>query len=323
MFSSRSSHPVSITRQPLSVAAWMVMSFYSFPALAQVQTLGDMTTSVYDSFLSLQVFLAVVAFCVGTWYVMKGVQMLRGAGEGGNQAPSISQSLFKLGGGGALISLPFIINLVMTSVASDAGGGIGQSVEFAGDMTRSFSGPGLDHALGRFVVDFFVPFMGDALPFFCYIAGTILMIRGIQRLANGDGKGPTAPGGLGTFSIFIIAAVLMSLGYLMRTLQGSIFGETTLYANVTLKYASASALTERAQHVLWAIFQFLRIVGYISVIRGLFMLKNNTEGGNQSMTGAVTHIIAGAMLANVWYFIWVVQNTFVDDPDYFVFEQPS
>lgn len=316
MFSQRFVHSLSSVRR---LAIGLLFAVIASPAMAQ-ETLGQMTTSIYTTLIPAQTFLSVVVFSLGTWYVYKGVQMLRGTGEGGNQAPSIGQSIFKLGGGGALISLPFIINLVINSVTADSSGNAGDATTLV-SQAPTFTDPGLDHALGRFIIDFFAPFMGSALPYFCYLAGSILMIRGIQRLANGDGKGPQAPGGLGTFSIFIVAAVLMSLGYLMKLLQGSIFGATDLYANIQLMDDS-SPLSERAENVLWAIFQFLRIVGYISVIRGLFMLKANTDGGNVSMMGAITHIISGAMLANSWFFIWAVQNTFISDQSFFVFASP-
>ena len=287
---------------------------------ATAQTLGQVTSRLYTSFLPAQVFLSSIVFILGVWIVYQGVISLRGTGEGGQNAPAISATLLKLGGGGALISLPFIIDMVLRTT-TNSGLGAGNEITLKDGGTHTFSGPGLDQAVGRFVQDFFVPFMGSALPYFCYMLGTVMIIRGIQRLANGGEKGPKGPAGAGTWAIFIVASGLMSMGYFMRVLQGSIFGVDELYANVLL--VDQSPLSQRAQNVLWAVFQFLRIIGYLSVMKGLLQFKayaNGDQGG--SLMGASTHMIAGAMLANVWYFIWAVQKTFVDDPDYFVFQKP-
>ncbi|HEY1096626.1 MAG TPA: hypothetical protein VGF14_05245 [Alphaproteobacteria bacterium] len=304
----------------LQAGLWLLVGAFFMlqagPAFAQSHTLGEVVRNTYTDILPAQSFLSAICFVLGVWYCVGGIQMLRSTGEGGQNAKPLSASLFKLCGGAALIALPFMVNMMMQSTT---GGGLGQrSISLSGDSARSFSGPGLDEAMGRFVTDFFKPFMGYALPYFCYLAGLILLIRGIQRLANGDGKGPTAPGGFGSWMIFIISAGLMSLGYLMNILQGSLFGVNELYANVLL--CDQSPLSDRAEDVLWAIFQFLRIVGYISVVRGLFMLKTHADGGQASLMGASTHIIAGGMLANVYYFSDVVQRTFVQDAQYFVFK---
>jgi hypothetical protein len=288
-----------------------------FPAFAQV-TLGSVTNSVYTSFIPAQMFLSTVSFLLGVWYMIKGIQSLRSTGEGGQQPQPMLGSILKLGGAAGLISLPFVIDTVLRSLTGTGLGG--DTIALQGDTTRRMNGPGLDEAVTRFVSDFFVPFIGDALPYFCYMAGAILMLRGMQRMVNEE-KGPKAPAGFGTLTSFGVAAGLMSMGYFMKTLQGSIFGVTDLYANVTL-CDNTSELTDRAQDVLWGVFQFLRIVGYIAVVRGLFQLKAYADGGQGSLLGASTFIISGAMLANVWYFIWVVQNTFVSDSSYFVFAEP-
>lgn len=308
---------ISTPATHISVWAMALLSLMPNLAWAQATTLGEVTQKIYSEFLLVQVFLSTIIFLLGVWYSIKGIQMLRATGEGGQNAPALSASLYKLFGGAVLIALPFAIHVLLSTLTDGSLGA--KSIRLQGDLSRSFTGPGLDEAVGRFVTDFFVPFMGKALPYFCYIAGLILLVRGFQRVANGDEKGPKAPGGLGTWMLFFVAAGLMSMGYFMQVLQCSIFGTNELYANVLLK--DTSALSLRANNVLWAVFQFLRIVGYISVVRGLFMLKGFAEGvSNASLLGASTHIISGAMLANVWFFITVVQNTFVSDEFYHVFQ---
>jgi hypothetical protein len=303
----------------IRIGLWLFLLCVWAPAAQAAQTLGQVTQKLYTDFLPVQVFLSSIIFLLGIWYSIKGVQMLRATGEGGQNAPALSASLFKLFGGAALIVIPFAINVLVNTLSS---GNLGaKSIQQSGILASdapTFDGPGLDEAVGRFVIDFFYPFMSDALPYFCYIAGVLLLVRGFQRVANGDEKGPKAPGGLGTWMLFFVAAALMSMGYFMQVLQCSIFGTNMLYGSV--KLMDQSILSQRAENVLWAVFQFLRIVGYISVIRGLFMLKGFAEGANNaSLLGSSTHIISGAMLANVFFYVNVIQNTFVSDTAYHVF----
>jgi hypothetical protein len=309
----------TVQRIAAVVTAGLLLLFSAHPAQA-AETLGQMTNSLYDSFTPVQAFISTISFLLGIWYAYRGVLQLRASGEGGDRAPPLSASLMKLGGGAALISLPFVINVLVRSATGKAVGS-GNDINLTGDVSRSFAGPGLDEALGRFVSDFFTPFMNNALPLFCYIAGVILVLRGMQRVANNDDKRP--PGGLGTWTMFLVASALMSMGYFMNVLQGSIFGVNELYGNVLL-VDNGSPLTAQANNVLWGVFTFLRIIGYITVVRGLFMLKTYSDGGQASLVGVGTHIISGAMLANIGWFIWSVQRTFMgSDTTYDMFQSPT
>ena len=59
-----------------------------------------------------------------------------------------------------------------------------------------------------------------------------------------------------------------------------------------------------------AIVAFVAIIGWVSFIRGLFILRGVSEGSGQaSMMAAVTHIIGGAIAVNLGGFIMAVQNT--------------
>ena len=282
------------------------------------QTLGKLTNNLFDSFLSIQTFLSVLSYILGVFFSITGLQMLRASVDDPGRNPAMP-ALMRLGAAGFFIFAPTFANMIVNAVS---GGGVGDSALLTTrDVTQipnTQNGEGLDGALIKFVKDFATPFMENLLPFFAYIAGLVFMLVGLKRLALGNGDGPQAPGGMGTFGTFFVAAALMAFGYIMYTLQGSIFGSTTLYSNPIFKVENvATDMQERANQAMWGVFIFLRVVGYISVLRGLFMLRGAGEGQNVSMMAVFTHLIAGAMLASATSFVLAVQSTFLK-PENFI-----
>lgn len=315
--------PANLVRVAFAAMLVLGLSVLAAPAaLAQdtPRTLGDMTNSVYDSLASVQYFLSLLSYILGLFFTITGLQMLKGYIDDPGQNPA-QASMLRLGAAALFLFSPTAANMLV--------GTIGDGEVFNGDTTHVVttqdavsissstfsSGGGLENALGRFVIDFGGPFLDNLLPLFAYLSGVVLMLVGLKRLALANGQGPQAPGSLGTFSTFIIAAGLMSFGYVMYTLQGTFFGKTTLYGVQKLT-GGGSAITDHAEHALWAVFIFLRIVGYISVLRGLFMLREVTEGGQASMVGVSTHMFAGAALANLGYVVNMIQCTFLESSSF-------
>lgn len=309
-------------RPILALLTFGVTALAAGPALAEAKTLGDMTNRVYDSLISLQFFLGFLSYILGTFFAITGLQMVRAHVDDPGRNP-LQPSMLRLAGAALFLFAPTSANALVRSLG---GGGVGDTdllntKDFVSVNAGTFSdGNSIEDALGRFVVDFAGPFLENLLPLFAYLVGLVFMFIGLKRLALANENGPQAPGGTGTFGTFIVGAALMSFGYVMYALQGSIFGTDTLYTNPLLK--SSSELAKSANNALWAVFIFLRIVGYISVLRGLLMLREMAEGGRASLTAVSTHMIAGSFLANAGAFVSAVQTTFIDDPANYLFTPP-
>ena len=284
----------------------------------QAKTLGEMTNNVYDSMLSLQFFLSLVSYILGIFFFITGFKMLRDYVNDPDRNP-IKNSVLRLIAAAFFLLSPTMANYLVRTIG---GGSVGDTTLLTAHQGafENSGGTGLDGALSRFVIDFGAPFLDNLLPFFAYVAGVILMLVGLKRLALASGDGPQAPGGMGTFGTFIVGAGLMAFGYIMYTFQMTIFGTSTLEANQTFNSAQNDPMTQRAGQALWGVFIFLRIVGYISVLRGLFMLRAFAEGSNSvSLMAVSTHMIAGSLLANGGYFVNSLQYTFIGDDSVFVF----
>jgi hypothetical protein len=308
----------------LFVATGIAFFGFSSDAFAQpAQKLGDMTNNVYNSLISLQFFLSLLSYILGVFFSITGLQMLRAYVDDPGRNPA-QGSLLRLGAAAFFIFAPTAADALVRTLGVTGGVGGNDIVGEGGGVTvqgGDFNADGVDAALGRFVIDFGGPFLENLLPFMAYIAGVIFMLVGLKRLALANGDGPQAPGGMGTMGTFLVAAALMAFGYVMFVLQGSLFGTTDLYVNqVFVTQGDNAALVERAERTLWGVFMFLRIVGYVSVLRGLFMLRAVAEGGNVSMMAVGTHMVAGALLANSGAFVNAVQHTFIADEADFVFQ---
>lgn len=285
-----------------------------------VKTLGDMTNNVYDSLVSLQTFLSVLSYILGVFFSITGLQNLRNYIDDPGRNPA-QAALLRLGAAAFFIFSPSAANMLVNTLSGES---VGEAkLVSVQDNTNPFNaqdaGTGLDQAFGRFIVDIASPILDNALPIFSYVAGVVFMLIGLKRLALANGDGPQAPGGMGTMGTFLVAAALMSSGYVMYLLQGSLFDMTTLHSNSNLITSINADVAERANQTIWAIFIFLRIVGYISVLRGLFMLRAMAEGGNVSMVGVLTHLVAGALLANGGMLVQTIQCTFISDSNQFAF----
>jgi len=229
---------------------------------------------------------------------------------------SIWEGVARFIAGGSFLSLPFIVYSVRASVIEDGdltdtskvtsynnqGGG---SCDGGGDLG------GLDDVLNCFMTDIYGP-MNVIITVFGLIAGIILIMIGISRLIKGAQEGAKAPGGLGTILTFITGGVLLSITANVKAISTSLFGEgeATTFAELAYTEGMSAEEVQHANTVIASILMFLVIVGFISVVRGIFILRNVGEGGQQaSMMAAVTHLIGGGLAVNLGPLLTAVQTT--------------
>lgn len=151
-----------------------------------------------------------------------------------------------------------------------------------------------------------------ALNFFTFAAGIAFLVVGLSRFLKGEQDGARAPSSIGTISTFILAGVLLSFSDFLRIMTMSIFTEEATQTKAVL--GSTAGLTGDELNsfygIVSAILKFMIMVGMISFVRGLFIMRGVAEGNNQSsMMAGVTHIIAGTLAINLGPFLNLVQGT--------------
>lgn len=210
--------------------------------------------------------------------------------------------------GGALFSLPFLTEVV----ANIVGLGIGTTNNTG--MAGQISGGGLDAMLVRLMSDIWSPLL-FAISSFAYIAAFIFMLIGVHRLLKSAQDGPRGPAGIGTIMTFIVAGALFSVDSMLAAFSGSMFSAVAGGANVHTYGVLAQSTGDVAvdQHVAAVIgagVAFMVIVGWISFVRGFFIIRGVAEGDQQaSLMAGVTHLLGGALAVNIGPVIMAVQST--------------
>jgi len=248
---------------------------------------------------------AFAAYTIGVFFVFRGLQMLRGHIDNPGNAP-LAESLKRLGVGGALLSLPMVANIVLKTFGA-SGSALGNT---GWANTPTAGGGGLDGMIVSFVHDIAGP-MYLAIEVFCYIAGILLILFAMQRLVKTAQDGPRGPLGFGTITMFIVAGLLLSFPQFVSALDYSLLGGGQALTKVKFMSEIESAGdTTQAKNVFSAVLAFMAVIGLLSIVRGLFLLKSFADGNNQAtMMSVVTHLVAGSMAVNLGGVINAVQTS--------------
>jgi len=277
------------------------------PSLANAQTLGDLLNRVssQDTLINISSFIAYIS---GVLFASLGVHKLRQHSEFGPQKVELPEALKYLFAGGLMLSIPSIAGIAQATFGSQGGGQEINTLAWASGSTTD--GSTLDGMMRLFVQDAYVP-MQVLITFFCFAAGAMFLVVAIHRFTKTAQEGPRGPTGMGTIATFLLAGALFSIAPMIGMFTETMFGDRTSRTIVQfMAIDSGAAGYANANNVLTSVLAFLAIVGILSVVRGMFVLRGLAEGQQQAtMMGGLSHIIAGAVLVNFGGFANIIQNT--------------
>lgn len=289
---------------------------FTNPADACGAAAGDLgLTSIFcnlwTSSQSLPSLLAAFSYVAGLVIGYLALIKLKDAVQNPNQT-HISEAISRFATSAGLLLLPYIANVFYQSLAAGVMGFRVSTLEVAAE--NEDLGRTLDIVASDFVFSISGA-MGFIFTGFGYLAGITLIIIGILRMMKTMQDGPRGPGGVGTIFTLLTGAALLSLGRMMGAVSTSLFGDGGAETIVTFAIAGGAdadivAYQTQLANFFQAVLAYMLIVGWVSFIRGLFLLRAVAEGQQQtSMMSAMTHIIAGAMLVNLGPFLEVLQDT--------------
>lgn len=272
---------------------------------AYAQTLGNVIENTVNSSAEIPFLFAAVAYMIGITLGVLGVIKLYEHVQNPNQV-HISEGLKRLLAGGALLALPIVVEAAWRTMNDDNIDAVTLSA-FSGQTT----GIGLDSMMQDLMADIHDP-LDWAMKAFCYLAGLVLVIIGILRLLKSSQEGPRGPGGAGTLMTFIVAGALLSVDAMLGAWSSSLFASSQVANTSVLSYTGGLTAAEE-QHVLGVlstILIFMMILGWISFIRGWFILRDVAEGNhNASLMAGLTHLFGGALAVNLGPLMNAVQET--------------
>lgn len=272
---------------------------------AQAQSLGDVIFNTVNSAAYIPNFLAAIAYMAGITLGVMGILKLYEHVQNPNQT-HISEGLKRLLAGGAFLALPIVLEAAWRTVNDDNIDAI-TLAGFSGEAT----GDGLDAMMQKLMLDIYTP-LDWAFKAFCYVAGIVLVMVGISRLLKTSQEGPRGPGGVGTMMTFLVAGALLSVDAMMGAWSSSSFGTADIATVSGLAYTGGLDVDEEAHvnGVISTILIFMMILGWVSFIRGWFILRDVAEGShNASLMAGLTHLFGGALAVNLGPLMNAVQNT--------------
>lgn len=271
-------------------------------------TLGDAICSAYMATQAVPTMLISLSFAFGAGLVVWGLVKMKEHVLNPQQS-SVWDFSSKLIAAGAFFSLPYVIRVVGNTVM-----GVDFPLLFGSfalnDTSTAAGGMTLDMMLTQFMMSVYGPTL-TIINWFGTIVGMIFVMIGISRLLRSAQEGPRGPGGLGTLMTFVAAGFLFSIQPFMGTVVGSFFGSGAVSNTASLAYLDAAAPeTAHIQNVVSGMYMFMIMLGMISFIRGIFIVRAVAEGNGQaSMMAGITHMVGGALAVNIGGVINLVQST--------------
>ncbi|MFA5593049.1 MAG: hypothetical protein WC989_07030 [Micavibrio sp.] len=267
-------------------------------------TLGGMICNAINSTSTLPGLITGFSYMAGLVFGFMGIMKLKQHVENPGNV-EIWDPIKRFVAGGGFFALPFVADVVRKTVE----GGNATFTSGTGFSGKS-TGVGLDALIVNLMKDIMEPTIW-LIGWGGWIVGLIFVFIGISRLMQTEQQGPRGPTGIGTITTFLIAGALFSLNSIISYLNTSIFGNSVIKTKGVLAYTDGLGGAEAHVHaVISAIIAFSFVLGWISVVRGLFIIRGVSEGNSQaSMMAAVTHLVGGALAINLGGVIMAVQNT--------------
>ncbi len=271
-------------------------------------SIGAVMCNMFNSTTMFPIFLKACSYLFGVVLGIWGILKIKDHVINPQQTP-VWEGVARMVAGGAMFGLPYVVTAVFTSL----GFGIDNHHNTNGGPIDGTTGAGLDHMLALFMTSIFGP-TDVILTFFGYVAGIILVMIGITRLLKSAQEGPRGPGGVGTMMTFVAGGALLSFSPMVAAFTVSLFdgsgGVTTAIPKLQYTAGLGDPEIQHIQAVVSAMIQFVLLLGLVSFLRGIFIIRSVAEGNHQaSMMAGVTHMVGGALAVNLGPFINAVEST--------------
>lgn len=269
------------------------------------ETLGTVICNLILSSNRLPGLFSGASYLFGVFLGIWGIMKLRDHVENPGQV-QIWDSVKRFLAGGAFFALPTVAEAVQRSLDAD-----NLDSFTTGGFKEGTSGTGLDAMIVSLVEDIWEPTLWLVISF-SYLAGTILVIIGISRFLKTEQEGARGPTGIGTIMTFLVAGALFSVHKMVGALSTSLFETNVVTMKPELVYTPGLTGAEKAhaEAVIQAVIVFVAIIGWISIVRGFFIIRGVSEGSSQaSMMAGMTHLIGGAIAVNLGPAMNAVQTT--------------
>lgn len=207
-------------------------------------------------------------------------------------------------GSGAIISLPWLIGHVTSSLGATSGETSGLSSNVSGGnggVPGELAGTIFDAAFWSNCITF--------VSYACFVFGVLIVgstvVRYLHETESNGGKNPAA---MSYFGMLIAGSAMTALPWVIRQGVSTVSGaDMTQFSSISIGNISGTAMGGAWTHVpLWIIktvFACISFVGVAGIIKGLLAFYNRMGAGEgygsenvASFTKVSSHILAGSAL---------------------------
>jgi len=251
-----------------------------------------------------------ISYLAGVIAAIAGVYHLRLHAES-PQNQRLTTPLMELAGSMTLMSLPAVMNVLVTSIYGKPEGSASLNCA-AGPV---MGGPGLDQMLRGFVSNIEEP-LKMASSAAALLSGLYMIVRGLMK-ASKYGTDPKTHNMHSVLTYLGFGALLVSIGQNLDVMLATLFGTSTVADSSIIKWGKLDAIvggggiSQRFKDAVNAALVFVQLIGCIAFVRGWLLMKKVVEGaGNANLAQAMTHILGGVAAINIYQFLVAMDYTF-------------
>ncbi|QQG36452.1 MAG: hypothetical protein HYS17_01275 [Micavibrio aeruginosavorus] len=294
-----------VTGKFLSIVTLMCLTLGAPTAAHAGPTIRNVLNNISSSSEELPYLLAALSYMFGVTLAVFAIVKFYEHVQNPHQT-SIWEGMKRTMAASCFLALPIVVEAAYVTMNDGTLNAVALS-QFSG----ATAGSGLDAMMQQLMDDMHDPLLW-VMNGFCYLAGITLVLVGISRLLKSSQEGPRGPGGIGTLMTFIVAGALLSVDAMMGAWSSSLFGSNVVQNTAGLSYTGGmtAAEVDHVHGVISSILIFMMILGWVSFIRGWFIIRDVAEGNhNASLMAGITHLFGGALAVNLGPLMNVVQET--------------
>lgn len=146
------------------------------------------------------------------------------------------------------------------------------------------------------------------LNLFTSMAGVILTGMAIFKFVEFDNGHARL---ITPFMYLLVGVALFNLSSSVDTFLETVYGPSTSVQNL-LSYRGGNRLSEQGSKMAMLLIMCIRLVGYVSFIKGWFIFKrigDGTQGSDEAFSKAMIHLFFGVLAINIVETVNVLSST--------------
>lgn len=278
-------------------------------------TVGGSIANTSKSLPFLEIFVTGLCLMGGVWLAANGLIYIKKSGENDGRHTA-TKGLIRIACGALLAAIP---NTMGSGLATLLGvghysGGLNQSPGGVETCLAGASNASALECVAKNVGMNVVPVAETFIFALAMLFGTIVIFRGIVKLANHDGQGQQGKGAIiGQICVGLLACNVPYGMYIIQNTMGFTNGVMTASSSAVaggggsvpsvLSYTpdgSVAILAQFANTISWC-FVFISLIGVIAFVKGLVQLYAATtgQGGHKAVNSGLVHMFGGVCAANI------------------------